>query len=77
MDLCFIKCIRVFSPGESGRSGKLATDFHLVPNLRISAAVTPIPHSFQGVCWEKFTLFYRDMKRNLYIFSGSVLYVLN
>jgi len=51
MNICFIKCIWVSSPRKSGRSARLATDFHLVPNLRISAAVNPFPHSFHGVCW--------------------------
>jgi hypothetical protein len=58
MDLCFIKCIRVTSLGESGRSAKLATEFHLVSNFRINVIVASFLRSFHGVCWENIALFY-------------------
>ena len=53
MNLYFIKFIWDSFLREIGRSARLATDFHPVPNLRISAAVNPFPHSFHGVCWGK------------------------
>lgn len=61
MNLCFIKCIRVSYPGGSERSAELATDLHLVPNLRIGAALTPFPVKFSLRLLGKILLYFIEM----------------
>jgi hypothetical protein len=40
----------VHSPGQSGRGVKLTTHLHLVPSLRMSGAITPLPQ-YDFVAW--------------------------